>query len=127
MPNPNLHPLITATTLHLRVHCYVDNEHRLHLPALQMRHLHSHPTTSPHLHKQHTPTKANLNTSPHLHKQHTPSKTNLNWPSEFSITEENQQHVPKSADGTRVKRSKQQTKQTDEHLCFHCNLPGHLK
>ena len=66
-------------------------------------------------------------TSPHPHKQHTPSKTNPNQPSEFSITEEDQQHVPKSADGTRVKRSKQQTKQTDERLCFHCNLPGHLK
>ena len=46
------------------------------------------PYTSPHLHKQHTPTKANLNTSPHPHKQHTPSKTNLNRPSELSITEE---------------------------------------
>ena len=85
------------------------------------------PYTSPHLHKQHTPTKANLNTSPHPHKQHTPSKTNLNRPSELSITEEEQQRVPKSAEGTRVKRSKQQTKQTDKHLCFHCNLPGHLK
>ena len=85
------------------------------------------PYTSPHPHKQHTPTKANLNTSPHLRKQHTPSKTNLNRPTEFSITEEDQQRVPKSADGTRVKCSKQQTKQTDERLCFHCNLPGHLK
>ena len=66
-------------------------------------------------------------TSPHPHKQHTPTKTNLNRPSELSITEEDQQHVPKSAEGTRVKRSKQQTKQTDERLCFHCNLPGHLK
>ena len=66
-------------------------------------------------------------TSPHPHKQHTPTKTNLNRPSELSITEEDQQRVPKSADGTRVKRSKQQTKQTDERLCFHCNLPGHLK
>ena len=41
--------------------------------------------------------------------------------------EEDQQCVLKSADGTRVKRSKQQTKQTHECLCFHCNLPGHLK
>ena len=85
------------------------------------------PYTSPHPHKQHTPTKANLNTSPHPHKQHTPSKTNLNRPSEFSITEEDQQCVLKSANGTRVKRSKQQNKQTDRQLCFHCNLPGHLK
>ena len=85
------------------------------------------PYTSPHPHKQHTPTKANLNTSPHPHKQHTPSKTNLNRPSELFITEEDQQCVPKSAEGTRVKCSMQQTKQTDERLCFHCNLPGHLK
>ena len=35
--------------------------------------------------------------------------------------------MPKSADGTRVKRSKQQPRQPDERLCFHCNLPGHLK
>ena len=66
-------------------------------------------------------------TSPHPHKQHTPSKTDINWSSQFFITEEDQQRVPKSADGTRVKRSKQQTRQPDEHLFFHCNLPGHLK
>ena len=66
-------------------------------------------------------------TSPHPHKQHTPSKTDLNQPSQFSITEEDQQHVPKSADGTKVKCSKQQTRQPDECLCFHCNLPGHLQ
>ena len=75
----------------------------------------------------HTPSKADFNTSPHLHKQHTPSKTDPNRPSEFSITEEDQQRVPKSADGTRVKRSKQQTRQPDKHLCFYCNLPGHLR
>ena len=39
-------------------------------------------------------------TSPHLHKQHTPSKTDINWSSQFFITEENQQCVPKLADGT---------------------------
>ena len=65
--------------------------------------------------------------SPHPHKQHTPSKTDLNRPSQFSITEEDQQRVLKSADGTKVKCSKQQTRQPDEHLCFHCNLPGHLQ
>ena len=74
-----------------------------------------------------TPSTQSPKTSPHPHKQDTPSKTNLNQPSESSITEEDQQRVPKSTDGTRVKCSKQQTKQTDEHLCFHCNLPGHLK
>ena len=66
-------------------------------------------------------------TSPHPHKQHTPSKTDINRSSQFFITEENQQRVPKLADGTRVKHSKQQTRQPDECLCFHCNLPGHLK
>ena len=66
-------------------------------------------------------------TSPHPHKQHTPSKTDLNRPSEFSIAEEDKQCVPKSADGTKVKRSKQQTRQPDECLCFHCNLSGHLQ
>ena len=66
-------------------------------------------------------------TSPHLHKQHTPSKADINPSLQFSISEENQQRVPKSADGTRVKCSKPQRRQTDECLCFHCNLPGHLK
>ena len=60
-------------------------------------------------------------TSPRPHKQHPPSKTDLNWSSQFSITEGDQQHVPKLADGTRVKCSKQQTRQPDERLCFHCN------
>ena len=40
---------------------------------------------------------------------------------------EDQQCVPKSADCTQVKCSKQQPRQQDERLCFHCNLPGHLK
>ena len=46
-------------------------------------------------------------TSPHPQKQHTPSKTDINPSSQFSITGEDQQCVPKSADVTRVKRSKQ--------------------
>ena len=71
-----------------------------------------------------TPTQ---HTSPNLQKQHTPSKTNINPSSQSSITGEDHKHVPKSADGTRVKRSKQQHRQTDECLCFHCNLPGHFK
>ena len=68
-------------------------------------------------------------TSPSPHKQHikTPVKTNANQPSQSSIVEEEQQHVPKSANGTQVKCSKQQPRQQDECLCFHCNLPGHLK
>ena len=73
------------------------------------------------LHTQHT--------SPSPHKQHTktPVKTNANQPSQPSIVEEDQQCVPKSAKGTQVKCSKQQLRQQDEYLCFHCNLPGHLK
>ena len=77
-------------------------------------------------HKPQLPTKTQ-HTSPSPHNQHTPSKTNINQSLQSSITGEDQQHVPKSADGTRVKRSKQQTRQPDEHLCFHCNLPGHIK
>ena len=83
------------------------------------------------VHPQHqpkipTPTQ---HTSPSPHKQHikTPVKTNANQPSQSSIVEEDQQRVPKSANGTRVKCSKQQPRQQDEHLCFHCNLPGYLK
>ena len=84
------------------------------------------------VHPQHqpkipTPTQ---HTSPNPHKQQihkTPVKTNANQPSQSSIVEEDQQRVPKSANGTQVKRSKQQPRQQDECLCFHCNLPGHLK
>ena len=68
-------------------------------------------------------------TSPSPHRQHIkmPVKTNVNQSSQSSIVGEDQQRVPKSADGTRVKRSKQQPRQQDECLCFHCNLPGHFK
>ena len=68
-------------------------------------------------------------TSPSPHKQHmkTPSKTNIDQSSQSSIAGEDQQRVPKSADGTRVKHSKQQPRQPDERLCFQCNLPGHFK
>ena len=55
-----------------------------------------------------------------------PLKTNANQSSQSSIIGQDQQRVPKSADGTQVKCSKQQPRQQDEHLCFHCNLPGHL-
>ena len=66
-------------------------------------------------------------TSPHPHKQHTPSKTDLNRPSQFSIAEDDQQRVPKSANGAKVKCSKQQSRQPDECLCFYCKSPGHLQ
>ena len=71
-----------------------------------------------------TPTQ---HTSPNLQKQHTPSKTNINPSSQSFIKVEDHKRVQKSADGTQVKCSKQQHRQPDEHLCFHCNLPGHLK
>ena len=87
------------------------------------RHLYTHHINqkSPPPHTQHT--------SPSPHRQHikTPLKTNVNQSSQSSIVEEDQQRVPKSADGTQVKCSKQQLRQQDEHLCSHCNLPGHLK
>ena len=71
---------------------------------------------------QHTPPK------PHKQQIHkTPVKTNANQSSQSSIVEKDQQRVPKSTDCTQVKRSKPQPRQQDEHLCFHCNLPGHLK
>ena len=80
----------------------------------------------PHQPKIHTHTQ---HTSPSPHRQHikTPLKTNANQSSQSSIVEEDQQRVPKSADGTQVKCSKQQPRQQDVCLCFHCNLPGHLK
>ena len=65
-------------------------------------------------------------TSPRQHIK-TPLKTNANQSSQSSIVGEDQQCVPKSADGTQVKHSKQQPRQQDECLCFHCNLPGHFK
>ena len=39
-------------------------------------------------------------TSPHPHKQPSPSRTDINWSSQYFITEENQPRVPKLADGT---------------------------
>ena len=84
------------------------------------------------VHPQHQPNipTPTQHTSPNPHRQQihkTPAQTNDNWSSQFSIVEKDQQSVPKSADGTQVKCSKQQLRQQDERLCFHCNLPGHLK
>ena len=86
----------------------------------------------PLVHPQHqpkipTPTQ---HTSPKPHKQQiqqTPVKSNANQPTQPSILGEDQQCVPKSTNGSQVKHSKQQPRQQDERLCFHCNLPGHLK
>ena len=70
---------------------------------------------------------------PFVHSQHQPKistptqHTNANQPTQPSILHEDQQRVPKSTNGSQVKCSKQQLRQQDECLCFHCNLPGHLK
>ena len=44
-----------------------------------------------------------------------------------TVSSSPQQNIPKSANGERVKCSKPQMRQKDEHICFCCNLPGHLK
>ena len=95
-----------AQNLHLKVHYPVDREHLQHRLALQMHHLHIH------LHSQ---------------IQQTPVKTNANQPTQPSISDKEQQCVPKSTNSSQVKRSKQQPRQQDECLCFYCNQPGHLK
>ena len=46
--------------------------------------------------------------TPDRQQEKTPLKTNVNQFSQSSIVGEDQQHIPKSADGTRVKCSKQQ-------------------
>ena len=92
----------------------------------------SHTPPKPFVHSQHqpkipTPTQ---HTSPKPHNpqiQQTPVKTNANQPTQPSISDEDQQCVPKSTTGSQVKCSKQQPRQQDECLCFYCNLPGHLK
>ena len=70
-------------------------------------------------------------TSPKPHKpqdiQHSPVKTNVNQPTQPPISDEEQQCVPKSTNGSQVKHSKPQLRQQDERLCFYCNQPGHLK
>ena len=92
----------------------------------------SHTPPQPLVHSQHQPKipTPTHHTSPKPHKQQiqqTPVNTNANQPTQPSILDENQQCVPKSTNGSQVKRSKPQLRQQDEHLCFHCNLPDHLK
>ena len=59
--------------------------------------------------------------------QHSPLKTNVNPPTQPPISDKEQQRVPKSTNGSQVKRSKQQPRQQEERLYFYCNQPGHLK
>ena len=60
-------------------------------------------------------------------KQPSPVKTNVNLPTQPSIPDEETQLIPKSTNSNQVKRSKPQLRQKDEHLCFYCNQPGHLR
>ena len=76
----------------------------------------------------HTPTH---HTSPKPHKPQniprSPIKANVNPPTQPPISDEEKQRVPKSTNGSQVKCSKQQPRQQEERLCFHCNQLGHLK
>ena len=78
----------------------------------------------------HNPTPMH-HTSPKPQKpqdiQHSPIKTNANPHTQPHISDEEQQCVPKSTNGSQVKCSKPQPRQQDECLCFYCNQPGHLK
>ena len=75
--------------------------------------------------------------TPHItqNKQPSPLKTDVNPSTQpfipaaetQPVSSSPQQNIPKSANGEGVKCSKQQMRQKDEHLCFHCNQPGHLK
>ena len=92
----------------------------------------SHTPAQPLVHSQHqpkipTPTQ-HISPKPHKQQiQQTPVNTNANQPTQPSISNEDHQCVPKTTNSSQVKHSKQQPRQQDEHLCFHCNLLGHLK
>ena len=82
---------------------------------------------------QQTPTSSTNNSdtpsqdTPPQGKQPSPVKTNVNPPTQPFISDEETQRIPKSTNGNQVKCSKPQPRQKDEHLCFYCNQPGHLK
>ena len=78
-----------------------------------MRHPHEHHPRCLQTHHINQKSLHTQQTSPTPHRQQvkTPLKTNVNQSSQSSIVGEDQQHVPKSADGTRVKHSKQQPRQ----------------
>ena len=119
LPHLNLHPFLNlarqtnkAQNLHLKVHYPVDREHLQHQLALQMHHLHIHLRSRLYTH--------NINPKslhPHIpHHQNpinnkTPVKTNANQPTQPSISDKEQQHVPKSTNSSQVKCSKQQLRQ----------------
>ena len=84
----------------------------------------SHIPPQPFVHRQHTPPRPQKQQIQHTPV--TPVKTNTNKPTQSSISGE-EQCVPKSADGSQVKCSKQQPRQQDGRLCFYCNQADHLK
>ena len=88
-------------------------------------------TSSSNMPSPHTPPQQYVHaqhTSPKPHRQqtrHTPVKT-TNQPAQPHISGE-EQCVPKSADGSQVKCSKQQPRQQNGCLCFYCNQAGHIR
>ena len=87
-----------------------------------------------------TPTHAQFNktpqpSSPTQLKQQSASRTDVNPSTQpfipaaetQPVSSAPQQNIPKSANGEGVRCSKQQVRQRDERICFHCNQPGHLK
>ena len=74
---------------------------------------------------QHTHTQPTSPKSQRQPTRHTPVKnTNQHAQPHFSGEE---QRVPKSADGSQVKHSKQQPRQQNGCLCFYCNQAGHIR
>ena len=110
----------------------MDREHLQAQLALQTHHLHIHLHSHLYTHNNNPRSlHPHITQSPKPHKpqdiQHLPVKTNVNLPTQPPISDEEQQRVPKSTNGSQVKHSKQQPRQQDERLCFYYNQPGHLK
>ena len=83
---------------------------------------HTPPQPQPH---NPTPThRTSLKTHKPQDIQHSPVKTNANPPTQPHISDEEQQCVPKSSNGSQVKCCKTQLRQQEERLCFYCNQPG---
>ena len=104
----------------------MDSEHLQAQLALQTHHLNIHLHSQLYTHNHNPVTLHPRITKTHKPQDipHSPVKTNVNPP---PISDEEQQRVPKSTNGSQVKRSKPQLRQQDERLCFYCNQPGHLK
>ena len=107
MDNKHLQAQITLQTHHLKIH----------LHSCLYTHNHNHVPLHQRITHHHNPQDI----------QHSPVKTNVNPPTQPPISDEEQQRVPKSTNGSQVKCSKPQPRPQDERLCFYCNQPGHLK